>query len=226
MLSGLSVQGNIVVGLARLVAVGEVVIDRFDPRRLLLQLRFQRFAFRCYQIGNEVGVPEGVASPIAARLQTEDFLQNLQIVRNGESVAGIFMAEEGVEIVEARPGDRRHAHGAGFMRGKEDQVFRIRLFAEFVETFQGVNLAVPQRILELIIGFGDHQRQIGLAQNGRSEHLVSQRNTVAREWQNVMFDHVEKAGSQRLLCQDMHPYSVAVRFSTDFSQKQRRNIEF
>lgn len=79
--------------------------------------------------------PEGVLSPVTTGLQAEDLLEDLQIMGDCKSVAAVFMAEEIVEIVEARPGDRRHAHGAGFMRRQENQVLGIGPLALFVEAF-------------------------------------------------------------------------------------------
>src|SRR3546814_1946164 len=77
-----------------------------------------------------MGLPEGVPAAIAARLQPEHLLEDLQIVRDGEGVAAVFMAEEIMEIVETGPGDRRHAHGAGFMGRQEDEFLRVGLRSE------------------------------------------------------------------------------------------------
>ncbi len=55
------------------------------------------------QIGYGAAVPEHVAAPVSAGLQTEDFLQDLQVVGNGEGVAQIFVAEEIIKGYQASP---------------------------------------------------------------------------------------------------------------------------
>lgn len=137
--------------------------------------------------------PEGVLSPIATGLQAEDFLEDLQIMGDRKSVAAVFMAEEIVEVVEARPGDRRHAHGAGFMRRQENQVLGIWPLALFIEAFQRMHLAMPERVFELVVRVRQHQRQVGLAQDGRAKHLVAGGNSTGSQGKNVVFDHVEKS---------------------------------
>ncbi|MNY39234.1 hypothetical protein D3C86_1739100 [compost metagenome] len=84
-------------------------------------------------------------------------------MRDRESVAGILMAEKGIEIVETGPGDGGHAHGAGFMGRKKNQVLGVQLLAQLVKPLQRVHFAMPKRVFQLVIGLRYHQRQIGVA---------------------------------------------------------------
>jgi len=36
-----------------------------------------------------------------------------------------------------------------------------------------VHFAVPERVFRLVVGFGDHERQIGLVEDSRAENLVA-----------------------------------------------------
>ena len=49
---------------------------------------------------DRVAFPVGIFGVVPARLEGEDLLEDLQIVRNREAVARVFVAEKVVEIVE------------------------------------------------------------------------------------------------------------------------------
>src|SRR5882762_2951966 len=99
-----SVEWNGILGLRRLVVVRKRSIGRLDPCRLSLEFRPCRLRLCLHQIGDGKAVPERVLLAIAARLQPENFLEDSQIMRNGEAVARILVAEEIIEIVETCPG--------------------------------------------------------------------------------------------------------------------------
>jgi hypothetical protein len=65
-----------------------------------------------------------------------------------------------------------------------------------VKALDGVDLAMPQRVLHLVVGFGEHQRQIRFSQDGRAENLGSARDALARHRHDVVLDDVEQAGDQ------------------------------
>lgn len=75
------------------------------------------------------------------------------------------------------------------MGRQEDEVARVRLIRHFVEALERMHLAVPQRVLSLVVGFGQHQRQVLLAQDRRSENLVAGRDAPLRERQYLPLDH-------------------------------------
>lgn len=129
------------------------------------------------------------------------------------------MAKEGVEIIEARPSDCRHAHGARFVGGKEDEVLCVRLLAKLIKPLQCVDLAMPERILQLVIGLGQHEGQIRLSQYGCSEDLVAQRHAACGQWQDIVFDNIEETRGYGLLGQGM-ALSICNRFFRhDLDQK-------
>jgi hypothetical protein len=59
---------------------------------------------------------------------------------------------------------------------------------------------MPQRIVSFVVGSGDHQRQIGFAQNRRAEDLVSGGDSAFGQRQDVVLDDVEQAGGNRVGC--------------------------
>jgi len=92
--------------------------------------------------------PEAVFPGVVAVLNLEHFFDNLQVVGDVEGVAGVFVAEEIIEIVEPGPGDRRQAQRAGFVGGQKQAVagVRARRFRQFIERLKGGNLAVIKRL--------------------------------------------------------------------------------
>ncbi len=58
------------------------------------------------------------------------------------------------------------------MRRQEDQLARVRRLGHLVEALERVHLAMPQRILVSLCGFGQYQRQIGLAQDAAPNTLL------------------------------------------------------
>ena len=67
----------------------------------------------------------------------------------------------------------------------------------FVEALQAMHLAVPERVFDLVVGFGEHQRAVVLAQDRRAEQLVAMGNAVRGLRHDVVLDHVEQAVDQR-----------------------------
>ncbi|MNE05310.1 hypothetical protein D3C80_978680 [compost metagenome] len=51
---------------------------------------------------------------------------------------------------------------------------------------------MPERIFQLVIRLGNHQREIGLLQDRRAEHLVAGSDTRLGKRQDIVFDDVEK----------------------------------
>ncbi len=67
---------------------------------------------------------------------------------------------------------------------------------QFEELFEGVHLAVPQRVGGLVIGAGEHQREVGFAQDRRPEHLVARGHAGLGQGQNVEVDDIEQAAGE------------------------------
>src|SRR5690606_41471879 len=105
--------------------------------------------------------PEGMFGPIATGIEREDLFEDAQIVRDGEGIPRILVAEQEVEIVEAGPGDRRKAERAWLVGGEKDAVLRVRTVGlrEFVEALQRMHLAVPERVFQFIVRLGNDDRQ-------------------------------------------------------------------
>lgn len=82
------------------------------------------------------------------------------------------------------------------MRRQEDQVARVALLRHFIEALQRVDLTVPERIFGLVVGLGQHEREIGLAQDRGAEHLVAGRDTLRRQRQYVVLDDRQQALGQ------------------------------
>lgn len=81
------VQWDVVSGLGRLIAGGKIVISGLDTGRLRFQRGFQRVLFTLHQISDEIRIPERIVAAIAARFQSEDLLEDFQVMRDRESVA-------------------------------------------------------------------------------------------------------------------------------------------
>ena len=84
---------------------------------------------------------------------------------------------------------------------KENAVLRLRALTcgQFIELLQGMNFAMPERIFHLIIGIGDHQRQIIFSQDRGPEQLVAQRHTSTRQRYNILLDNIEQAPDQGVI---------------------------
>ncbi len=82
------------------------------------------------------------------------------------------------------------------MRRQKDQVLGIRPLTLLVKTFQGMHFAVPERVFQLVVRFGENERQVGLPQNRGAKDLVAFGNTLRRQRQDVVFDHVEQSTGQ------------------------------
>ena len=85
------------------------------------------------------------------------------------------------------------------MGGKEDAIGRGGQAGAIalVKPLDGVHLAVPERVFDLVIGFGDDHGQIGLAQDGGAENLVATRHLTTGHGGDVALDHIEKARGKR-----------------------------
>lgn len=69
-----------------------------------------------------------------------------------------------------------------------------------IEAVQGMHFAMPQRIVNLVVGPGDHQGQIGFAQDRRAKDLVSGGHTGFGQRQDVVLDDIEQAGGKGVGC--------------------------
>jgi hypothetical protein len=65
-----------------------------------------------------------------------------------------------------------------------------------------VDLAVPEGILDLFVGLGDHQRAVGFRKDRCSEQLVAAGDAGLGERHDVVFDYVEQAVDQRSVRHD------------------------
>ncbi len=84
------------------------------------------------------------------------------------------------------------------MSGKKDHVFRIGAptLRHFIEALQCVHFTVPERIFGLVVGFSKNKRQIRLAQQGRTEHLVAFRHTLLSQRNDILLDNIDKLFKQ------------------------------
>ncbi|EEF25714.1 conserved hypothetical protein [Ricinus communis] len=133
-------------------------------------------------------MPKGVLAPVLSRGQSKNLLQDLQVVRNAEGVARIFMGEERIEVVEPRPGDCRKAHGARFVRGEKDQILRSRSFCGrlFGKALESMDLAMPQRTFRLIVRFRQYDGVVVFSQQGGAEDLVAARHALLCQRQHMV----------------------------------------
>jgi len=76
--------------------------------------------------------------------------------------------------------------------GKEDAVHGrgTLVRGQFIEALDGVHLAVPERVLGFVVGLGDHEGQVGLAQDRRPEQFVAARNALTGLGCDVELDDV------------------------------------
>ena len=186
-----SAQRNVGVALGILILLGQRRIPDPDPFGLLAKFGAQRLGLGFHEVGYRIGRPERVASPVAAGFEAEQLLQDFEVVRYGEAVAGVLVAEEVVIVVEPAPGDSRHAQCARFVGGQEDQVTRRGPLGHLVELLERVDLAVPQRIVGFVVGSRNDQRQVRFAQQRRPENLVPRGNAAFGQRQDVGIDDVE-----------------------------------
>ena len=70
-------------------------------------------------------------------------------------------------------------------------------FRHFVEALQAMHLAVPERVFGLVVGFGDDQRAVRLAQDRRAEQLVALGHAGRGLRHDVVFDHIEQPVDER-----------------------------
>lgn len=104
-----------------------------------------------------------------------DGLQNVDVERNLEAVTAIFIGEEVVEVVKARPGNSRKAQRTGLVGCEEYTLFGARalVLGNFEELFDAVHLTVPHGVFNLVVGFCDDQAEVVFAENGGSKELVT-----------------------------------------------------
>lgn len=84
------------------------------------------------------------------------------------------------------------------MGGDEDAILRIDTFGlrHLVEAFQAMHLAVPERVLDLVVGLGDDQRSGRPCANRGAEQLVALGDALRGHRNDVVFDHVEETVDQ------------------------------
>src|SRR6185312_9230784 len=125
--------------------------------------------------------------------------EDADVVRDVEGVARVLVGEQIVEIVEARPGDAAETERAWLVRGEEQAVLGVRpaLRGQLEEAFDGMDLAMPERIGGFMVGLGDDQRKIGLAQDCGAEDLVAFADALAAQRRQIELDHVEQTVEQR-----------------------------
>ena len=56
-------------------------------------------------------------SVVVTRVQAEDLLHDVDVVRYVEPVLAVLVAEQEVKVVKPGPGNGRHAHGARLVGG-------------------------------------------------------------------------------------------------------------
>ena len=83
------------------------------------------------------------------------------------------------------------------MGGEEEAAGRVRGLLPLVEQLDRVDLPVPERVLDLVVGGRDDHREVLAQQDRRAEQLVTERHARAREGYDVVLDHVEQPLVQR-----------------------------
>ena len=86
------------VALGILILLGQRRIPDPDPFGLLAKFGAQRLGLGFHEVGYRISRPERVASPVAAGFEAEQLLQDFEVVRDGEAVAGVLVAEEVVPL--------------------------------------------------------------------------------------------------------------------------------
>ena len=81
------------------------------------------------------------------------------------------------------------------MGRKENQLRRRRALigGNFIKPLKAMDFTVPQRVFGFIVGLGNHQLQIILAQDRRAKQLVAVRNARTGFGQNVTFEYAKQA---------------------------------
>ncbi|MNT70750.1 hypothetical protein D3C72_2091670 [compost metagenome] len=60
------------------------------------------------------------------------------------------------------------------------------------EPLDGVHLAMPERIFDLVIGFRDHGGQVGLPQDRGTEELVAAGHATGGDRRDLLLDNIEQ----------------------------------
>ena len=68
--------------------------------------------------------------------------------------------------------DRQSEHGSWVARKRQSAV-GPGLAGHFVEALQAMDLAMPERVLRLVVGLGEDERAVALSQDGGAEELVA-----------------------------------------------------
>jgi len=146
-------------------------------------------------VHNVVALPVGILRIVATM---ENLLEDAEVVRDVEAVAAVLVAEEEVEVVVAAPRDGGQAQRARLMRGQEDAVLglRPRRRRQLVQLLDRVDLAVPQRILHLVVALGDYKREVGFLQDRRAEQLVAPFHLAPRLRRYVALHHVQQTRNE------------------------------
>ena len=127
---------------------------------------------------------------VVGLLAAEDVADHLLVVRDVEVLAGGLVAEEVVDLLEARPGDGRRAHAARLVGGDEDAVARVEVSLLLEELLDAVHFPVPQGGERLVVGGREDERQVGLLQDGGTEDLAADLSHLVGQRKNVLLDDV------------------------------------
>ncbi|MNL44047.1 hypothetical protein D3C87_1665910 [compost metagenome] len=60
------------------------------------------------------------------------------------------------------------------------------------DPLDGVHLAMPKRIFDLVIGFCDHGGKVGLPQDRGTEELVAAGHAIGRDRGDLLLDDIEQ----------------------------------
>ena len=117
-------------------------------------------------------------------------------MRDGECVHRVFVAEEVEDVVPAAPGQAAQAQWAGLVGADEDRLRRCGAGGrrDLVESVDGGDLAVVERVGGFPVGDGDDGGEVVLAQDGAAKDLVALLHPGARERHDLVLDDIEEAG--------------------------------
>jgi hypothetical protein len=103
----------------------------------------------------------------------------LELTRDIEQIATVFVGEEVVEFVEAAPRDARQAEAAGFVGGEEDAILcrGTAFFGAGEKGLDAVDFAMEEGREALVVGLDRDGGQGGAGEDGSAEELAAFRDT-------------------------------------------------
>ena len=122
----------------------------------------------------------------------------LELTRDIEQIATVFVSEEVVELVEAAPRDAGQAEAAGFVGGEEDAILCCwaAVFRAGEEGLDAVDFAVEEGGEALVVGLDRDGGQGGAGEDGGAKELAAFGDARAGQGDDVGFGKGEEGGDE------------------------------